>query len=88
MAAFSGRRPSGIGAAGRAMLLSSAEAASIGIALKSNSILYISISDQMGNTMLKGTDKIIPALKQAGVREKHGAEEVRSLGLETLRLPK
>lgn len=41
----------------------------------------------MGSNALKGYKKILEKLKENGVREKDEVREIRSLGLETMRLP-
>lgn len=87
LAAISGRGSARIGATGRAMILSSSEYQSIGIEMKNGSMLYINISDMMGNSMLKESKDILRALRHSGVQQKTEAKEIRSLGLETVRLP-
>lgn len=87
LGALSGRGSAGLGAAGRAMILSSSASGSIGIRLKSGSDLFINITDQMGNNAMKGFQKILKALKEHEVQEKNEVREIRSLGLETLQLP-
>jgi hypothetical protein len=86
VAALSGKGSSRIGATGRAMMISSAEWGSLAIRLKNGKDLFISITDQLGTDTL-GADKIVGALKNAGVREEDDVREVRSLGLEMVRLP-
>jgi hypothetical protein len=86
-AAVSGRGSARIGAAGRAMLLSSAEYGSIGIELKNGLTLYITTTDMMGTPLLKEAEGIIDTLRNAGVREKTEVKGIKSLGFETLRLP-
>ena len=86
VAALSGKGSARIGATGRAMMLSSAQWGSLAIRLKSGKDLFISITDQLGTDTL-GADRIVGALKKAGVRDVDDVREVRSLGLEMVRLP-
>ena len=86
LAALSGKGSSRIGAAGRAMMISSAQWGSLAIRLKSGKDLFISITDQLGTDTL-GADRIVGALKKAGVKEVDDVREVRSMGLEMVRLP-
>jgi hypothetical protein len=86
VAALSGKGSARIGATGRAMMLNSAQWGSLAIRLKSGKDLFISITDQLGTDTL-GADKIVGALKKAGVKEVDDVREVRSLGLEMVRLP-
>jgi hypothetical protein len=86
VAALSGKGSARIGATGRAMMLSSAQWGSLAIRLKSGKDLFISITDQLGTDTL-GADRIVDALKKAGVKEVDDVREVRSLGLEMVRLP-
>ncbi|MBI2831602.1 MAG: hypothetical protein HYX79_05020 [Chloroflexi bacterium] len=69
------------------MILSSSEYQCIGIEMKNGSMLYINVSDMMGTSMLKESKDILKALRQSGVQQKTEAKEIRSLGLETVRLP-
>jgi len=78
---------SGRGSAGRALILSSSEHGSLGIRFKNGSDMFISVSDALGTIMLKEFSKIIETLKNAGVQEKKEVREIRSMGLETARLP-
>jgi hypothetical protein len=87
LAALAGKGAAGLGAAGRAMILSGCAAGSIGIRLRSGAEIFIVVSDQMGNNALKGFQKILKKLKDQGVREEDEVREIRSLGLETVRLP-
>jgi hypothetical protein len=41
----------------------------------------------MGSNALKGFKKILKKLKENGVQEKDEVREIRSLGLETMRVP-
>jgi hypothetical protein len=68
------------------MMLSSSQWGSLAIRLKSGKDLFISITDQLGTDTLDA-DRIVDALKKAGVREVDEVREVRSLGLEMVRLP-
>jgi len=86
VAALSGKGSARIGATGRAMMLSSSQWGSLAIRLKSGKDLFISITDQLGTDTLNA-DRIVDALKKAGVREVDDVREVRSLGLEMVRLP-
>jgi len=69
------------------MILSSSEYGSIGIKLKNGSQIFINITDQMGNTALKGFEQFLKKLKDDGVQKKDEIREIRSLGLETVKLP-
>jgi hypothetical protein len=73
-----------IGAAGRALMLSSSSAGSIGIRLKGKVTLFIAVTDQMGGTALKGFQGIVETLRERGVRESAGSRTIRSLGFEAL----
>ena len=84
-AALSGRGSAAIGAAGRAMILSSSASGSIGIRMRDGSDVFINVTDQMGNNALKGFDTILKKFKANGVEEKDEVREIRSLGLETMR---
>jgi len=86
-AALSGKGASRIGSTGRALILSGSEYSSLGIKMKNGSDLYINLTDMIGSDILKGSVKIIKAMKQAGVHEKSEVREIRSLGLETVRFP-
>jgi len=86
IAALAGKGNMRVGATGRALLMSSSAWGALGIRLKSGEDLIIGITDQLGtNTLDAG--KIIGALKKAGVKEVAEEREIRSLGLEMLRLP-
>ena len=74
------------GAAGRTLILASSAAGSIAISLKNGRLVFVNITDQMGNTALKGFEQIIGTLKRRGVPEKTGERVIRSLGFETLKL--
>ncbi len=87
LAALSGKGATRMGATGRALMLSAAAYGSMGIGLKDGSSFYISITDQMGSTMLKGVENIAKKLKQSGVQEKKEVKEIRSFGFETIKLP-
>jgi len=86
LGALAGKGSSRIGATGRAMILSSSQWGSLAIRLKSGKDLFLSITDQMGTDTLDA-GKIVDALKKAGVKEVDEVREVRSLGLEMVRLP-
>jgi hypothetical protein len=83
---IAGKGSSRIGAAGRAMIISSSEWGSLAIRLKNGREIFLSITDQLGTDMI-GAGTIVKALKKAGVREVDEVRELRSLGLETVRLP-
>ena len=68
------------------MMLSSSQWGSLAIRLKNGKDLFISITDQLGTDTL-GADRIVGALTKAGVKEVDDVREVRSLGLEMVRLP-
>jgi hypothetical protein len=87
IAALSGKGSSRISATGRAMILSGSASGSIGIRLKNGADIFINITDQMGSNALKGFEKILDKLKKNSVQEKDEVREIRSLGLETMRLP-
>lgn len=76
---------SGRGSAGRAILLSSSQSGSIGIRLKNGKDLFITVTDQMGTTALKGFDRITEKLRSFGVRELREIKEIRSMGLELMK---
>ena len=85
LGALAGRGSAQIGAAGRAMILSSSAWGSLGIRMRDGSDVFINITDQMGNDALKGLDTILENLRANGVEEKADVREIRSLGLETMR---
>jgi len=87
LAALSAKGSMRVGATGRAMILSGAEYGSLSIRLKNGADILINITDQMGSTLLKGFERIVERLKQQGVQEKEEVRVMRSLGLETVRLP-
>ncbi|HWR57980.1 MAG TPA: hypothetical protein VN328_03750 [Thermodesulfovibrionales bacterium] len=87
LAALSGKGSAQIGAAGRAMILGSSASGSIGIRLKNGADVFINVTDQMGGNALKGFQKILKKMKENGIEEKDEVREIRSLGLETMRLP-
>ncbi len=72
------------GAVGSALLLSSSFGGNIGIRLRSGAMLYVSVTDQMGNISLKGFEGIMDVLRRRGVREITEAIVVRSLGFEVM----
>lgn len=86
LGALSGKGSSRIGAAGRAMILGSSQWGCLAVRLKNGKDLFISITDQLGTDTL-GADEIVGALQKAGVREVDEVKEIRSLGLEMVRLP-
>ena len=86
LAALTGKGNMKVGATGRALLMSSAAWGSLGIRLRSGKDLIIGITDQLGTDTLD-EGKIIGALKKAGVKEVAEEREIRSMGLEMLRLP-
>jgi len=73
LGALSGKGSSRIGAAGRAMILSSSQWGCLAVRLKTGKDLFLSITDQLGTDTL-GADRIVAALKEAGVRE---VDEIR-----------
>ena len=75
------------GGMGRAMILSGSEAGSIGIAFRDGSYMYINITDQKGDIAFPGAEKILDALKEAGVTEKKEQRVIRSMGFETVGFP-
>ena len=85
LGALAGRGSAQIGAAGRAMILSSSAWGSLGIRMRDGSDVFLNITDQMGNDALKGLDTILENLRANGVEEKTEVREIRSLGLETMR---
>ena len=85
LGALAGKGSAQIGAAGRAMILSSSAWGSLGIRMRDGSDVFINITDQMGNDALKGLDTILGNLRANGVEEKVEVREIRSLGLETMR---
>lgn len=87
LAALSAKGSMRVGAVGRAMILSGAEYGSLSIRLKNGADIFINITDQMGSTALKGFERIVERLKENGVLEKNEVREIRSLGLETVKLP-
>jgi hypothetical protein len=87
IAVLAGKGNARLGATGRAMLISSAECGSIAIHLKGGKDLFIGITDQMGTDMING-QHIINTLKKSGIKEIEEIREIRSLGLEIVRLPK
>jgi hypothetical protein len=88
IAALSGKGAQRMGGVGRALIAGSSEYGSTAIKLKDGAMVYIHVSDAMGSVMLKGVEKIIEALKGAGVKEEKEVKEIRSLGFETISLPK
>lgn len=80
IAALSGR-----GSAGRALLLTYSETGSIGIRLKDGKDIFITVTDQMGSTALKGFEKIIKTLKDSGIKEIERIREIRSMVMEIMR---
>jgi len=76
---------SGKGSAGRALLLSSSETGAIAIKLKDGREFYITVTDQMGSTALKGFEKLIDILRRKGIKELEDIKEIRSLGMEVMR---
>ncbi len=85
LAAAAGNGSAQIGAAGRAMILSSSAWGSVGIRMKDGSEVFINITDQMGGTALNGWPLLLKRLQENGVEEKAEVKEIRSLGLETMR---
>ena len=86
LAALAGKGSMKVGATGRALLMSSAVWGALGIRLRTGKDLILGITDQLGTDTLDA-GRIIDALKKAGVKEVAEEREIRSLGLEMLRLP-
>ncbi len=80
LAAFSGR-----GGAGRAILLSSSQTGAIAVRLKDGKEFYITVTDQMGRTALKGFEKILEMLGKNEVPIREEVKEIRSMGMEIMR---
>jgi len=70
---------------GKAILLSSSETGAIAIKLKNGREFYITVTDQMGSTALKGFEKIIESLKTSDVRELEEVKVIRSMGMEIMK---
>lgn len=87
IAALSGKSSQSLSSAGKAMILSGSAWGAIGIRMKNKADIFISITDQMGGTALKGFEKILKKLKENGVQEMDEVREIRSMGLETVKLP-
>lgn len=85
MAAIMGTGASGIGATGRALLVSAAESGCVGIQMKDGSNFYVSITDQIGTSTLKRSGDIVHSLRRGGVEEKTDAKVIQSMGLEIIR---
>jgi hypothetical protein len=68
------------------MILGSSVWGSLAIRLKNGREIFLGITDQLGTDMI-GADAIVKALRKAGVREVDEVREIRSLGLEMVRLP-
>ena len=80
LAALSGR-----GGAGRAILLSSSETGAIALRLRDGKEFYITVTDQMGTTALKGFEKVLETLEKNKVKFKEEVKEIRSMGMEIMR---
>ncbi len=87
IAALSGKGAQRMGGVGRALMAEGSEYGSTAIKLKDGATVYIHVTDAMGSVMLKGVEKIIDALKGAGVKEEKEIKEIRSLGFDTITLP-
>jgi hypothetical protein len=87
IAALSGRGASRMGGVGRAVMLENSEYGSLCLKLENGGALYINITNAMGGVVLKGSEALPEALRKAGVEEKKDAQVIRSLGLETLKIP-
>lgn len=85
LAALTGKGSAQIGAAGRAMILSSSAWSSIGIKMRDGSEVFINVTDQMGSNALAGFDTILKKMRDNGVEEKDEVRQIRSMGLETMR---
>lgn len=80
LAALSGKGS----AAGRAILMSVSETGSIGIRLKDGRDVFITVTDQMGTTALKGFEEINEKMKGLGVKELEEVRQIRSMGFEVM----
>jgi hypothetical protein len=88
LAALSGKGASRIGGIGRAMMVEGSEYGALAVQLKNGKTLYINLTNAMGGKVLKGSESILTSLKKAGVEEIKEVKVIRSMGLETMRLPK
>ncbi|NTU41464.1 MAG: hypothetical protein HGA78_00110 [Nitrospirales bacterium] len=88
LAALSGKGSTRIGRAGRAMILSSSASGSLCIRMKNDTEIFITVTDMMGDRMIKGLRALVNQMKKHGVKERTDVRVIRSLGLETMRLPK
>ncbi len=79
-AAFSGR-----GGAGRAILLSSSQTGAIAVRLRDGKEFYITVTDQMGRTALKGFEQILEMFEKNEVPIREEVKEIRSMGMEIMR---
>lgn len=84
IAALSGKGSARVGGIGRAMIVSAAEAGSLGISFRDGSFMYITVTDSVGSVAFKGADKVLEALRTAGVAEEKETKVIRSLGFETV----
>ncbi|HPQ41028.1 MAG TPA: hypothetical protein PLV45_11710, partial [bacterium] len=74
LAALAGRGSQSALAGGQAMMLAGSDYRGIGIRKKDGSGIFFWISNQMGKTAMKDSDRLLDALKRAGI---HGDTEVR-----------
>jgi len=86
IAALSGKGSSALRFTGQAMTLSSSEWQSIAINMKDGSVIYINLSDALGNKVIKDNDKLFDLLIKAGVNEKKEIMVIRSMGFESIKL--
>ncbi len=84
IAALSGKGSARIGGIGRAMIVSAAEAGSLGISFRDGSFMYVNVTDSVGSVAFPGADKVLEALRAAGVAEVKETKVIRSLGFETV----
>jgi hypothetical protein len=87
LAALANKGGARIAGLGRAFQLGSSAYSSIGIRLKNGSTLFLNMTNALGGLVFKEAEGIVQTLKEAGVEEKSEVKVIRSLGLETIRLP-
>ncbi len=79
LAALAGKGSSGMGAAGRALMLAGSAYGGMGLGLKDGSKTYFWMTDAMGNTALKRAERLVQALEQAGIPFRQEPEEIRDI---------
>ena len=79
LAALAGKGSSGMGAAGRALMLAGSAYGGMGLGLKDGSKTYFWMTDAMGNTALKRAEKLVTALEQARIPFRKEPEEIRAI---------